>query len=56
MRRAVEAGVRSPLPDHDDDVPPPSGDRQVPLVVWILGGVGLVLAYILALVLLQPHA
>jgi hypothetical protein len=52
----VEAGVQAPVPDHDDDVPRPPGDRQVSFIVWVLGAIGLALVYVLALALLRPHA
>jgi hypothetical protein len=42
--------------DDDDDRPAGSGQREVSFVAWLMAGLCLMLAYVLALVLLDPQA
>ena len=46
--------MTGPVRDQDDPVPPSDRDGEVSVAVWALAGIGLMLAFILALIVLSP--
>jgi len=39
---------------RDDDMPPESRAPEIPALVWMVAGAGLVLAFCVAIILLRP--